>query len=125
MSYEKKCINCGAVFETKTADNMFCSQRCLFAYRQHKAVKRNLPLRECMVCGQLFRPSSEQSHICSWECKKELLRQQKRESKANSHDYLYPEYKMPDPYESRHLFFNSLHMNGYGVPHDPDFLLGF
>lgn len=79
----KRCKICGALFNPKHNNQIYCSKNCARLGKnelQKNWVKKNIPKKEikkvCTVCGAEFLLSSSAQTMCSKECvnKKKALR---------------------------------------------------
>lgn len=73
----KKCVICGAEFETKRSNVKTCSEKCLaeymHAYYRNWARRTKTPNRVkiCAVCGREFEPEHLNAFYCSGSCRKQ------------------------------------------------------
>ena len=61
----KTCTECGKTFDTQKDDERtrFCSHKC----RNHHYYKR-LPLRQCVICGDLYHPTHQKQKTGGARC---------------------------------------------------------
>ena len=64
---EKKCAECGAIFESSDSKKFYCSHDCYLKSQEKRKVEKET--RVCLVCGVEFVTSHWSKRYCSEECR--------------------------------------------------------
>ena len=105
-SIEKKCSICGKKFTSSGRRRKYCSDACAYAAvlktnkksRTRMAERNktlhieNMPLTECLICGNPFKPIFGRKY-CSDECRRKARLAQKREEYSRHKDRYAKNFK--------------------------------
>ena len=69
------CKSCGAEFEPKVGNQIYCSDPCFKAGERHKYIEKHGALvpRACDQCGNEYQPKRRDSRFCSKLCNAHYL----------------------------------------------------
>jgi hypothetical protein len=66
---------------TPSSNKQFCTVQCRTAFTAAK-VRERRPMKNCLVCGKLFRPRMAVQKLCSRECSSQFRRGLRSQSPA-------------------------------------------
>lgn len=77
------CLTCGKLFESSNVNPQYCSRPCRDQNPDRKQryhdMFRQIPDRQCVVCGVTFRPLQRSAECCSFECSRLKIRKTQRQ----------------------------------------------
>lgn len=66
QKYERRCANCGLIFQANRSDKIYCSKQCVKSRLPKRQKQRNVTSRRCQICNNIFR-GHEAQRYCN-EC---------------------------------------------------------
>ena len=74
---ERKCLECGCIYEPAGANQWFCSKKCR---DKHNKYSVRVHVVACEVCGKRFMQTRADSRFCSNECRRENEKRYQKET---------------------------------------------